>query len=44
MAKAWKVIISRERLVGGLPAKEYYLVAISDRAKVVQEDKTGPHK
>jgi len=37
MAKAWKVIVSRERLAGGLPAKEYYLVAISDRAKVVQE-------
>ena len=37
MAKAWKVIVSRERLAGGPPAKEYYLVAISDRAKVVQE-------
>jgi hypothetical protein len=28
MAKAWKVIVSRERLAGSPPAKEYYLVAI----------------
>ena len=31
MAKAWKIIVSTERIGGGPPLKEYFLVAIPDQ-------------
>jgi hypothetical protein len=31
MAKGWKIVTSTERLGGGPPLKEYFLVAVPDR-------------
>jgi hypothetical protein len=30
MAKVWKIIVATERMGGGAPLKEYFLVAVPD--------------
>jgi hypothetical protein len=37
MGCGWKIIASTERLKGGPPVKEYYLVAIPDRDMAITE-------
>jgi hypothetical protein len=36
MAKGWKIISTTERLGGGPPMKEYFLVAIEDRHGAIE--------